>query len=323
MGKDKKYISKHNRILEIYHRLLSGEVIEKQKAAEEYGVNPRSIQRDIDSIRDFCSNLAVSYGEVMEIRYDRRAGGYRIVNKKISALSEGELFVTLKILLESRSLTKVEMKSIVSNLMEKCLPIEERKKMEDLISNELFHYVEPRHKKKLVSQIWDLGLAVYSHREVSLEYKKVNGEITKAAVKPVGIMESEFYFYLIAYIGDKHREYPGYPTIYRVDRIVNYQISDKIFYVPYKDRFEEGEFRKRISFMYGGKLHKIRLLYKGADINLVLDRIPTAQAERGEDGSFVVTAEIYGDMGLNFWLNGQRDVEILEGGYEEGAKTET
>ena len=168
-----------------------------------------------------------------------------------------------------------------------------------------------------------MGLAVYSHREVSLEYKKVNGEITKAAVKPVGIMESEFYFYLIAYIGDKHREYPGYPTIYRVDRIVNYQISDKIFYVPYKDRFEEGEFRKRISFMYGGKLHKIRLLYKGADINLVLDRIPTAQAVRGEDGSFVVTAEIYGDMGLNFWLNGQRDVEILEGGYEEGAKTET
>ena len=42
-----------------------------------------------------------------------------------------------------------------------------------------------------------------------------------------------------------------------------------------------------------------------------------------EDGSFVVTAEIYGDMGLDFWLNGQRDVEILEGGYEEGAKTET
>lgn len=75
--------------------------------------------------------------------------------------------------------------------------------------------------------------------------------------------------------------------------------------------------------MYGGKLHKIRLLYKGADINLVLDRIPTAQAVRGEDGSFVVTAEIYGDMGLDFWLNGQRDVEILEGGYEEGAKTET
>lgn len=312
MEKDKKYISKHNRILELYHRLLSGEVIDKQKAAEEYGVNPRSIQRDIDSIRDFCSNLAVNYGEVAEVRYDRRAKGFRIVNNRAPALTEGELFVILKILLESRSLAKEEMKSIVSNLLETCLPVGEQKKMEDRISNELFHYVEPRHKKKLVSRIWDLGSAVYAHREVRLEYTKANGEVTKAAVKPVGIMESEFYFYLIAYIGNKHKEYPGYPTIYRIDRISDYEISDKVFYVPYKDRFEEGEFRKRISFMYGGRVHKVRLLYTGEDVDMVLDRIPTGQAVRREDGSFVVTAEIYGDTGLDFWLNGQRNVELLE-----------
>ena len=33
---------------------------------------------------------------------------------------------------------------------------------------------------------------------------------------------------------------------------------DEHFRVPYRDRFEEGEFRKRVQFMYGGKLERIR-----------------------------------------------------------------
>jgi len=308
MNTEKEAIRKHDRVLEIHTRLLSGEVIHKKDLAEEYGVTPRSIQRDIDSVRDFYSNRATTVGEAAEIRYDRTAKGFRIVSAKTVTLTNAELFAAAKILLESRALSKQEMEKIISDLIIACLPAGERKKMKELVGNEVYHYVEPRHGKDLINIIWELGTAVYFHKKIQMKYQKSNGEETDAIVKPVGIMESEYYFYLIGYVGNKDKEYPGYPTVYRIDRIIKHHILDETFHVPYKDRFEEGEFRKRIPFMYTGKLHKTNFIYKGPDINAVLDRLPTAQTKKMDDGSFFITVEVYGECGLDMWLKGQRDI---------------
>lgn len=301
----KEPVQKHDRVLEIYSRLLSGEVIRKQELAEEYGVNPRSIQRDIDAIRNFYANRMDRHGELTEVQYDRIAKGFRIISAKTITLTNAELFTVAKIVLESRSLNKKELEKIMADLVEACLPSEERKKMKELLKNEIFHYVEPKHGAALIQRVWELGTAVYQHRIIQMEYQKTSGETSKAGIKPVGIIGSEFYFYLIAYIGDKDKKYPGYPTVYRVDRIKKYQISNERFHIPYKDRFEEGEFRKRIPFMFTGKLCKTSFIYRGSDINAVLDRLPTAIAEKQKDGSYLVMAEVYGNQGLALWLKGQ------------------
>lgn len=308
MNEQKDSVRKHDRVLEIYSRLLSGEIVRKQELADEYGVTPRSIQRDIDSIRDFYSNRVGRKGDLTEIIYDRNVKGFRIVSAKTITLSNAELFAVSKILLESRSLCKTEIQKIVDDLLNACLPLSEQKKMADLIRNELFHYIEPRHGKALINTIWELGSAVYSHHKIQMSYCKANGEVTNALIKPVGIMESEYYFYLIAYIGDKDKEHPGYPTIYRIDRIDSYKITDELFYVPYKDRFEEGEFRKRIPFMYGGPLHKVKFIYTGSDINAVLDRLPSADYEKLENGHYRVQTEVYGNIGIEMWLGSQKNI---------------
>mgnify|MGYP000600967346 CR=1 FL=1 len=54
--------SKSSRILELYRQFQLGKVINKQKAAEQYGVNARSIQRDIEVIRDFLSEQVAQNG---------------------------------------------------------------------------------------------------------------------------------------------------------------------------------------------------------------------------------------------------------------------
>ena len=74
--------------------------------------------------------------------------------------------------------------------------------------------------------------------------------------------------------------------------------------MPYKDRFEEGEFRKRVQFMYGGKLKKIRFKYTGMSVEAILDRLPTAKVIKDDEDGKVIEAEVFGD-GVDMWLKGQ------------------
>lgn len=94
------------------------------------------------------------------------------------------------------------------------------------------------------------------------------------------------------------------PTIYRIDRIRRYKITDEHFQVRYAGRFEEGEFRKRVQFMFGGKLQTIRFRYTGPSIEAVLDRLPTAEAKENPAGGWDVTAEVFG-KGVEMWLKSQ------------------
>ena len=99
-----------------------------------------------------------------------------------------------------------------------------------------------------------------------IEYQKLKGqERVSRLVKPVGLMFSEFYFYMTAFIEWQENENPHsdslYPTIYRVDRIQNCKVSDEHFTVPYKERFQEGEFRKRVQFMFSSAFHKYRTAF--------------------------------------------------------------
>ena len=145
-----------------------------------------------------------------------------------------------------------------------------------------------------------------------------DGEEVERKIRPVGILFSEYYFYLAAFIQDIDKEVyfenkdDIYPTIYRIDRIKDYTITNEKFYVPYRDKFEEGEFRKRIQFMWGGKLQTVKFKYKGISIESVLDRLPTAEIIKKEDDVYYIKAEVFG-KGIDMWLRSQGDlVEVYE-----------
>lgn len=94
------------------------------------------------------------------------------------------------------------------------------------------------------------------------------------------------------------------PAIYRADRIVNFRETGEHFSPPYSGRFQEGEFRKRLQFMYGGKLEKIRFRYTGPSIEAVLDRLPTAVLLEKDAEGWTVEAEVFG-KGIEMWLRSQ------------------
>ena len=86
---------------------------------------------------------------------------------------------------------------------------------------------------------------------------------------------------------------------------------DEHFHIPYSSRFEEGEFRKRVQFMYGGTLRKVKFRYLGNDLDSILDRLPTAQIISEEDGVYTLSAEVFG-TGIDMWLRSQGDnVQVI------------
>ena len=307
---------KVERIINLYNRLAEGEVLNKADEAARFEVNERSIQRDLEDIRAYFANDLESNRELI---YDRTQKGYVLVQNQKKSLTNSEILTVCKILLESRSLTKEEMYPIIDKLLQCCVPYGNYKKVADLIGNEKFHYLEPHHGKKFVDTMWDIGSAVNEHRLMRIRYQKLKEpDKVMRMIQPVGIMFSEYYFYLCAYMcaSEETPDVPKrpFPTIYRLDRIAEYEILDEHFHVPYADRFEEGELRKRIQFMFGGELRTIKFLYKGLSIEAVLDRFPTAEVLQHDDKGWLVKAEVYGD-GVDIWLRGQGDlIEVVDGG---------
>ena len=73
-------IGKHFRMLALYDRLRAGKIINCAEATIEYGVDERSIQRDISDINAYLLDRMVSDGiPVMCIIYDREKLGYRLM----------------------------------------------------------------------------------------------------------------------------------------------------------------------------------------------------------------------------------------------------
>ena len=306
--------NKIERVLGIYTRLLNGSVVKKAEEAVNYGVNERTIQRDIDDIRNYLELDGERVGCINNVIYDRVRKGYRLEQVCRMKLSNSEVLALCKILLDSRAFTKTEMTEMLDRLISCCVPETNQRMVKELIRNEEFHYVEPRHRTVFMDKLWEIGTAINECRCIEIEYTRSKDKATVTRkLRPVAIMFSEFYFYLTAFIDDEKIQEnfqvlnDAFPTIYRLDRIRKLTVLDERFHIPYSSRFEEGEFRKRIQFMYGGKLQKVKFQYFGYDIDAVLDRLPTAEVLSEADGVYTVEAEVFG-QGIDMWLRSQGEL---------------
>lgn len=313
--------SKITRVLSIYGKLLEGKLLNKSEEADKFNVNERTIQRYIDDIRrylDFKSGNG-NNGATDEVNYNYTSKGFVLEKGDHSKLNNGEILAVCKILLDSRAFTKKEMDKVIENIVDCCSKDDEKKVVEKLIANEQYHYIEPQHKSDFLETLWQIGQAIREQKYIEIGYTKLKSEKqVKRVLRPAAIMFSEFYFYMAAFIDDKETRKnfkvldDSYPTIYRIDRIKKIKVLDEKFRILYKDRFEEGEFRKRVQFMYGGKLQKIKFKYYGYSIEAVLDRLPTAKILAEEDGVYTISAEVFG-KGIEGWIRGQgENVKVIE-----------
>lgn len=296
--------SKYLRVLILYERLKKGEIINKKQLSYEFGVDQKSIQRDINDLRAYFQE----YYKEEDIKYCRARKGYILEKDRFGYLNYKEIAAITKILLDSRAFTKKEMSLLLNKMILQCIP-GERENIEDILRNERHHYVELQHGKSLINILWDIEECVTKGRYIDVKYTRLDRTLVNRKLKPVGIIFNEFYFYLIAYIDGKEERFPA---TYRVDRIKEYKVFHEHFYIAEKNRFEEGDFRKKIQFMSAGELINIQISYWGPSLEAILDRLPTAKIIEKKDEKYLIEAEVFG-KGIIMWLLSQKNyLEVIK-----------
>lgn len=275
----------------------------KRMLSDEFGIDNKSVQRYLEDIRAYLAEYYPGH----EVIYDYLKKGYikNIADDK--SLSGAEVLAITKIIIESRAFTKDEMNGLIQSILDLVTGME-RKAIKEFIGNELIHFQSITHNKPLLKMIWDICFTIRKQNMIEIRYEKMNGTESRRKIKPVSVIFSEFYYYLIAFIDGSEYESPAF---FRLDRIVSFEILADRFVIPEKNRVEVGELRKRAQFMYAGELITLRFNYFGSSLSAVLDRLPTAEVVKQMDEGWLIEAEVYG-KGCIMWLLSQgSNVEVI------------
>ena len=305
---------KIGRVLSLYDRLSSGKIIYLKDEINATGVSDRSFKRDITELRNYLAEKAAEGERRKEIVYDRNHNCYYMTEEEDSLPDYQKIFSIAKILLGSKGLSRVEMDQAVEYLLSLCSDESKRKEIKKCLANEAINYQGPNHGKNLICMVWQLAQAVERQNRLEIQYKRLEGQQDiKRVLEPVGVMFSEYYFYLLAYIKGV-REEKGKklnPTIYRIDRIQDVKVLDEHFNIPYSEKFEEQRFRDSAPLMFSGNIRRLKFWYSGPSLEAVLDKIPTTRVIKEEDGRWLLSAEVIGN-GAEMWLRGQKEIKWLE-----------
>lgn len=293
------------RLLQMFDRLQRGSGISTKALQQEFGITAKSVQRDIGELRVYIAEAYTPsvYGN---IEYNRIRKEYYWRNRSDMLLHEKEILLLVTILLESRGLTKEELNRLVDKMLVQCSP-ESEKHIRGLLKNELFLYKQTENAHTVKDLLWQLSEAKQQQRYVLLEYKRVGARAYESIkVKPLGIMFSEMYFYLLAQVEESA------PIAFRLDRIGECSLLAEHFHVEYTSRFQPGEFRKEIQFMSTGELRQVKFRFWGKSLEAVLDRLPNAVVVSQDERGTVLQAEVY-TRGAKMWFLSQAEfLEVME-----------
>lgn len=291
--------NKSDRILEIFMRALRGESISIKSLAAEYSVSAKSISRDISRIQNFLAE----HRELMqsaELNYVHKDRAYVLNNEEF--LKNKELFALVKVLLGSRTFSKNEVLTLIYKL-KRFTTVSDRETLDHLIHKEMYHYHEVKSDcRSVIDNLWKLIQAIEARQVITITYRKMNHDEVKRKIKPVSILFSEYYFYLIASLANEKADKPRY---FRIDRITAFTMHRDSFSLPSSAEFDEGNLREKNQFMFPGKTISVRFALSGPSVQAMLDRLPTAKVVEKTGSCSVIETEVDDGRGILMYLLSQ------------------
>lgn len=295
---------KITRILMLYQRLIQGEHINKKSFSIEHSINERSVDRDIEDLRLFLSEIYSTH----ELLFDKISNSYYLTGCYDNEITGIELMALLKILMSSRAFINEEMEGILAGIMG-LVSRQNQKQLIDVVKNELDNYKSPVHNKAILKLQWDLNKCILNQKKIEITYYKQSKEKVKRIVSPISVIFSEYYFYLVAFIDGHNYDFPAF---FRVDRIECFNVFDEIYSKSLYEKYNVGDMKKCIQFMYAGNLMEVKLKCRNSILEPVLDRLPNSEIIDTDDEFKIIRCKIFGEGFIKWALSQGNQLEVLE-----------
>ncbi|CAM1666910.1 helix-turn-helix transcriptional regulator [Streptococcus mitis] len=288
------------RLLTIFLRLQAGERLSKAQLSDEYGIDNRTAQRYMSTLKSFLQDRRISN---TEIKFDTSDNTYRLIAK--TTFNKKDILVISKILLENHALNKSELNSLLEDLLS-LLSREEKKEIEAIIGSERFNYKSLTNDKDRIDTIWILSEAIRRERTLEIKYKAPLKDVKSHIIFPVSLYYDAHYFYLVAY-HLKHEKY----TTFRVDRIESLSKSHiKKPQISYGHKYRDGDVRNQKVDAFEGTKIDVTLIYKG-NAEIVLDQFPEREILSENHDEIKVKIKTQNTPGLKRWILGQGEAVTL------------
>lgn len=289
---------KTDRVLELFFRAIKGESLSAHSLANQYHVSTRSISRDITALKIFLAEHRDLMGNA-ELVYSTSNHCYHL--EMDNFISNKELLAITMVLIGCRPFNHAELLELIRKLKLHTSP-KDKAILDNLIRKEIYHYA-PIHFEctGVIDNLWNITEHINAKRLITITYTKMDKTIVKRTIKPISIMFSEYYYYLIGYDTASTDSSPHY---YRIDRISNIIAHREHFKLKRDEEVDEGLLRNRSQFMWPGKLRHIRFEFTGPSSQAILDKLPTARIVEISGTKSIIEAEVYGD-GIKMFLLSQ------------------
>lgn len=299
-------MDKAGRVLILFNALIRGRKINKADFANNYGVNERTFDRDIEAVRNILAEIHSS----AEVLFDKLENHYYMKNwseHESRGLSAIEAIIVLKTLLSSRALRKDEMQGVFHSVYPLVVP-DERKMVINAVNNDIEKYISPVHGKAVMKMLEDLSNVIQRRFKIELQYSEEGDCLKKYVVAPMAIIFFEYYFYLLAVPdGNDHVQ----PAVFRVDKIECFKLLDERYAMSLYEQWRQRNILSPSQAINSEKVVNVKLRCHKSVLEGLYSTFPRSQLVK-DDGDWAVCSTVASDEAILRWVLSQGNyVELL------------
>ena len=264
-----------SRIQDLERMISSGRMTSAEQAAGELEVSVRTIERDLESLRD-------SLGA--EIDFNRGRGCYELTGDKVRlpALTLSAREIAL-LLIAERSLRLHHAAKLNKRYRDEIHPVFNMDEVRELARSIVF-YRPFAPERPVMHEYSKLLSAILDRRRVCMAYKAAHGTLTERNVDPYYLVNNGGDWYVIGFCRLKNEI-----RTFALDRIYNPRTLEHGFAIP-KDFKIDDYLEKGFGRMQGGKTEAIRIKLWGTAVAWIRRLIwhPSQKIEEKRDGSIIL-----------------------------------